>query len=78
MIDSWITLSPANHNDYLRTGGVVRGMHNALDYIRLYTCSCPNAMHGKFGLLSPRGKRAAIVRRYPVFSSPVCSVFVFL
>ena len=25
----------------------------------------------------PRGKRAAIVRRYPVCFFPVCSVFVF-
>ena len=41
-------------------------------------------MHGKFWLLSPRGKRAAIVRLYPDLfnllslfcSCPVCCVFI--
>ena len=35
------------------------------DYIRWL--SCPNAKHRKCGLLSPRGKRTAIVRRFPAF-----------
>ena len=32
-------------------------------------------MHGKFGLLSPRGKRAAIVLRYPALFFPCVQCF---
>ena len=39
---------------------------NRLDYIREF--SCPDAMHGTLIRAAfPWGKRAAIVRRYPVF-----------